>query len=77
MEFDLCGAPVQIGIYFGNFQPEIGGGYTYIADLLGAFAELAAGSEHRYVMLCDPFMHPEREVALSDWNVTYIVRVIR
>lgn len=45
---------MRIGIYFGDFQPEAGGGYTYVADLLGAFSELVATSKHSYVMLCDP-----------------------
>jgi len=45
---------MRIGIYFGVFRPERGGVYTYVTDLLQAFAEMTADSVHSYVMLCDP-----------------------
>lgn len=54
MEFNLCGAPVRIGIYFIESKPEVGGVYTYMADLLVAFAKMVAVSEHQYIIMCDP-----------------------
>jgi glycosyltransferase involved in cell wall biosynthesis len=45
---------MRIGVYVGNQRPEVGGGYTYVADLLDAFLNKAAASDHHYVILCTP-----------------------
>ncbi len=45
---------MRIGFFFGDFRPETGGGYTFVADLLESFAEIAAGSAHDFVVLCYP-----------------------
>lgn len=63
---------MQVGIYFGDFRPEAGGGYTYVADLLRAFAEIAAGSEHHYVMLCDPTAAHAIRLKVDTPNVTVV-----
>jgi len=63
---------MHIGIYFGDFRPEAGGGYTYVADLLGAFVEMAAGSEHYYVMLCDPAAAQAIRLRVNVPNVTVV-----
>jgi glycosyltransferase involved in cell wall biosynthesis len=45
---------MRIGFFFGDFRPEAGGGYTFVADLLEGFSEIAAGSTHDFVVLCHP-----------------------
>ena len=63
---------MQIGIYFGDFRPEAGGGYTYVADLLGAFSEMAATSKHSYIMLCDPAAAHAVKLNVDASNVTVV-----
>lgn len=72
MESDLRCAPVQIGIYFGDFLPETGGGYTYVADLLGALSEIATTSEHNFVMLCAPAAVHTMKLKLDAPNVKVV-----
>jgi glycosyltransferase involved in cell wall biosynthesis len=63
---------MRIGVYFGDFRPEIGGGYTYVTDLLGVFAEMIADSEHHYVMLCDPAAAHAMRLKVVAPNVTVV-----
>ena len=74
MEFDLRGAPVQIGIYFDDVHPEVGGVSTYVAELLGVFSEMAAASEHNYIILCPPIVaHATRlKVGALKPNITVV-----
>jgi glycosyltransferase involved in cell wall biosynthesis len=44
---------MRVGVYFGDYQPDLGGGYTYVADLLEGFAAEVGKSAHHYVVLCD------------------------
>jgi len=45
---------VRIGIYLGEFRPEDGGAYTFVADILGSFLQIARSSKHSFVVMCDP-----------------------
>jgi glycosyltransferase involved in cell wall biosynthesis len=42
---------MKVGVYLGAQRPDTGGGYTFQADLLRAFSEIAAESSHRFVVL--------------------------
>ncbi len=53
MEFDLRGSSMRVGVYFGDYRPDVGGGYTHVADLLEGFALEVGRSAHQYVVLCD------------------------
>jgi glycosyltransferase involved in cell wall biosynthesis len=44
---------MRVGVYFGDYQPDLGGGYRHVADLLEGFASEVARSGHEYVVLCD------------------------
>jgi glycosyltransferase involved in cell wall biosynthesis len=45
---------MKVGVYLGAQQPDAGGGYTFQADLLSAFIEIAAESRHQFVVLVAP-----------------------
>lgn len=45
---------MRIGIYIGDFQPEHGGAYTFVADVLGSFLQVAGSSKHNFVVMCSP-----------------------
>lgn len=70
MESYICGTSLRIGIYFGDFRPEIGGAYTYMADLLGALDEMVSDSQHHYVLLCHPAAIQALRLQLGSPNVT-------
>jgi glycosyltransferase involved in cell wall biosynthesis len=63
---------VRIGVHFGEFQPEIGGGYTYVADLLGALAESVNSSKHDYYLMCDPAAVNSMKARVGARNVTVV-----
>jgi len=70
VESDLRGASMRIGVYFGDFRPEIGGTYTIMADRLVAFEEMVSGSQHHYVLLCHPAAVQALKPKLGSPNVT-------
>ena len=72
MESDLRGASVQIGIYFDDVHPETGGVSTYTAELLEVFSEMAAASEHSYIMLCSPIAANVIRQKVGAPNVTVV-----
>lgn len=41
---------MKVGIYLGDQAPDVGGGFTFQADLFQAFSKLAAGSHHQFVV---------------------------
>ncbi|MDA1330227.1 MAG: glycosyltransferase family 1 protein [Chloroflexi bacterium] len=65
---------MQIGIYFDDVHPEAGGVSTYTAELLGVFSEMAAASEHSYIILCPPIVvHATRlKVGALKPNITVV-----
>ena len=72
MESDLRGATVKIGVYFDDVHPEAGGVSTYTAELLGVFSEMAAASEHNYIMLCSPVAAHAIRLKVGAPNVTVV-----
>ncbi len=65
---------MQIGIYFDDVPPETGGVSTYVTELLGVFSEMAAASEHSYIILCPPIVaHAIRlKVGAPKPNITVV-----
>lgn len=63
---------MRVGIYFGHFRPETGGVSSYLTDLLLAFSEMAATSEHSYVIFCAPNAVPELKLNFIAPNVTVV-----
>lgn len=45
---------MRVGVCLGDFVPELGGGYTFVSQVFGAFLKLAHASPHEFVVLCDP-----------------------
>lgn len=44
---------MRIGIYFENYRPQVGGTYTYLADLLHEIGQIAHVSEHQVTIFYD------------------------
>lgn len=42
---------MRIGIYLGDFAPDVGGGFTFQDEVFRAFASVAKAGEHEYVAL--------------------------
>ena len=42
---------MRIGIYLGDFTPDVGGGFTFQDDVFRAFAKIAAQSPHQFVVM--------------------------
>ncbi len=63
---------MQIGVYFDDIHPEAGGVSTYTAELLGVFSEMAAASEHNYIMLCSPGAAHAIRLKIAAPNVTVV-----
>lgn len=42
---------MRIGIYLGDFTPDVGGGFTFQDDVFRAFAQIAAQSPHQFVAM--------------------------
>lgn len=42
---------MRIGIYLGDFTPDVGGGFTFQDDVFRAFAPVAAQSPHQFVAM--------------------------
>jgi glycosyltransferase involved in cell wall biosynthesis len=42
---------MRVGIYLGDFSPDVGGGYTFQDDVFRAFVKVALGSGHQFVVM--------------------------
>jgi hypothetical protein len=42
---------MRVGIYLGDFTPDVGGGFTFQDDVFRAFAKVSGQSSHRFVAL--------------------------
>jgi glycosyltransferase involved in cell wall biosynthesis len=42
---------MRVGIYLGDFSPDVGGGFTFQDDVFRAFAQLAVQSPHQFVVM--------------------------
>lgn len=42
---------MRIGIYLGDFTPDVGGGFTFQDDVFRAFVKIAAQSSHHFVVM--------------------------
>lgn len=45
---------MHVGVFLGNFQPEAGGGYTFVNDVAEAFFAIAAESHHQFSLFTPP-----------------------
>ena len=45
---------MRIGVFAGNFIPEVGGGNTFTSHVFDVFLKLAEESRHEFVAFCDP-----------------------
>jgi glycosyltransferase involved in cell wall biosynthesis len=45
---------MHIGIVLGDIDPQVGGGFTFIHDIVGAFLDLASDSDHRFTLFAPP-----------------------
>lgn len=43
---------MRIGVYFGDFNPDVGGAYTFVADILDAVLDAAGGTSHHFTLFC-------------------------
>jgi glycosyltransferase involved in cell wall biosynthesis len=62
---------MRVGIYFGGYSPESGGGYTFEKDVAQALVQLATESKHKFTFF---FLGPATDLAkevkdLSDSNI--------
>lgn len=39
---------MHVGVFLGKFEPEVGGGYTFVNDVIEAFFAIAAESHHQF-----------------------------
>jgi ribosomal protein L36 len=42
---------MRVGIYLGDFSPDVGGGYTFQDDVFRAFVKVALESSHQFVVM--------------------------
>ena len=45
---------MHVAVVLGDFEPQAGGGYTFVDDVAAAFLELASESAHRFTLLVPP-----------------------
>lgn len=45
---------MRVGVFLGEFTPEIGGGYTFVNDVAEAFFLVAGESTHDFFVFCPP-----------------------
>lgn len=45
---------MRVGVYLGDFVPDVGGGYTFVSEVFGALLKQASNTPHQFVVLCDP-----------------------
>lgn len=52
---------MRIGVCLGNYVPEVGGGFTFVSQVLREFLRsgaVATAGEHEFVIFCDPSAIP-------------------
>lgn len=45
---------MHVGVFLGEFRPDLGGGYTFVNDVAEAFFATAGESRHRFSLFCPP-----------------------
>lgn len=45
---------LRIGVYLGDYVPDVGGGYTFVSDVFNAFVQMCGESNHKFVVFCSP-----------------------
>ncbi len=45
---------MHIGLFLGDFQPGVGGGYTFVKEVVESFVLVAGESYHRFTIICLP-----------------------
>jgi glycosyltransferase involved in cell wall biosynthesis len=45
---------MHVGVFLGELRPELGGGYTFVTDVLEGFLGIADRSNHRFSLFCQP-----------------------
>lgn len=56
---------MRVGVYLGDFEPQQGGGYTFVADLFDALAQSGQPAGHELILLATPSAARALSTALS------------
>lgn len=59
---------MRIGIFLGDFNPDVGGGFTFQDDLFRAFAKISEQSAHQFVVLGSATNLQDYVTSVSDAN---------
>jgi glycosyltransferase involved in cell wall biosynthesis len=63
---------MRIGIYFGNSIPQAGGAHTYLVDLLHEISQMAAVSEHQFIVFCDRSASAATSLTVAAANIEVV-----
>ncbi len=45
---------MRVGVFLGEFKPDVGGGYTFVNDVAEGFFAVAGESHHQFFLFCPP-----------------------
>jgi glycosyltransferase involved in cell wall biosynthesis len=45
---------LHVGVFLGDHKPDVGGGYTFVQDVVATFLAIVSESGHRFTLFCHP-----------------------
>lgn len=64
---------LRVGVYLGDFEPQQGGGHTFVADLFAALAQFDQPTSHQIILIASPSAKDALYALLNGrWSVVAI-----